>query len=128
MDKLNLLIFEKICSLTKHGKYIIVADDDLLECLPDDVEQNEKTLSTCLFALAEEGYIDVKYRSGEMYCLAPIKEIEPAEEPPKENDIFEGEIKSDIDYTPKFNSSAFWGAVCGGLLSGIIIALVVAFL
>lgn len=118
MDRICSAVFEKICSLASIGRYVIIAEDEFLECFPDGCERNEAELKKALKNLITAGYIDLKYSSGIMYCVAPIKRYIP--------EVTIDEPKAQVPEKPKKALSPFWAAFAGGALGSLIISLVFA--
>lgn len=118
MDRICSAVLEKICSLSDVGRYVVIAEDEFLECFPDGSEKNFAELKKALKTLINAGYIDLKYSSGVMYCVAPLKRFLP------ETD--ESEQKRAITTTAKKAISPFWSAFAGGALGSFFISLVFA--
>lgn len=116
MDRICCAVLEKILSLAPIGRYVVISEDEFFEAIPQDVENAEQELKKALKALAQSGYIDVKYSSGNLFCTAPLKKFE---EPPKQD------IQPTVPTVPEVKKdrapilmflSAFAGGVTGGLL------------
>ena len=117
MDRINVAVLEKICSLASPGRYVVFSEDELEEALPE----NGGDLIKSLKALSNAGYIDIKYSSGNLFCIAPIKKyVEP-----------EPEVEAADEYEkPKKERgvSPFFPAFFGGALGSLIVTLVFAIL
>ena len=61
MDRINVAVLEKICSLASPGRYVVFSEDELEEALPEGGEYNSADLKTALKNLLTAGYIDIKY-------------------------------------------------------------------
>ena len=57
------------------GGYKIFYEEELAECLPDNM-RNRETLEAALKNLNGGGYIDVKYARGNTFCIECIKRYE----------------------------------------------------
>lgn len=124
MDRICIAVLEKICSLAGTGRYVVFSEDELSDAIPDGEERSEKALKSALKGLQADGFIDLKYSSGNMYCIAPLKKYEPLPEPDYEAPVPEEE-------PPKvrhIRGANFLGAFCGGALGSLIISLIFALL
>lgn len=120
MNTVNRNILAKINSLATKGKYIILSEDEISECVDGEIDDGG-ILKACK-ELAGGGYVDLKYAGGGMFCLAPLKDIEP-EEPQREiTEVNEREptvIKTGT-------AAAFFAALFGGAVGSIIASLLLA--
>lgn len=96
---------------------MVFSEDELCEALPenagcDDIKKALKTLSG-------GGYVDVKYSSGNMYCIAPLKIYE--EETPEQP-----EPEPEPKPSEKRRLSQFFAAFAGGALGSFMVSLVFA--
>ena len=112
MDGICVEVLNKINRLASTGRYVVFLEDELSEALPENAD-----VKKALKELKDGGYIDVKYSSGNTYCIAPLKSYEievplPLEEP-KEN---AEEIKK--AFPP------FWAAFAGGAAGSSVISLI----
>lgn len=117
MDRICNAVLEKISSLASIGRYVIIAEDEFLDVCPEDT--NEAELKKCLKSLISSGYIDMKYSSGNLYCVSPLKKYVP--ETPAEP------VEEPTEKQKKPLSSfwaAFWGAAAGGAVISAIFALI----
>jgi len=48
MDRINVAVLEKICSLASPGRYVVFSEDELEEALPEGGEYNSADLKTAL--------------------------------------------------------------------------------
>ena len=76
-----------------------------------------------LKSLKEQGYIDLKYSSGNLYCIAPVKKYEPEQEPaplpvPVQEESGSPTVKPYLTFL-----AAFLGAAAGSLLVSLPLAL-----
>ena len=117
MDRICGAILDKINSLSPAGRYVIIAEEEFNECLPED--ENGEQLDRALTRLKEDGYIDVKYSRGDLYCVAPLKEY--IEEQSPEEIPEEPRRKFGFNFT---FASAFLGGMLGSLIISLIFALV----
>lgn len=115
MDGINSAVLRKINSLTPLNRYVIISEDEF-----EEIADGEK-LDASLTALRDEGYIDVRYSRGNMYCVAPLKEFYEVPEEDGEEEQFIEEKK------PRFNRtflSAFFGGALGSLIISLIFAVI----
>lgn len=77
MDRISIALLEKITAQAGVGRYVVYSEEDFFECFPADAEESDGELRRALRALISEGYIDLKYSSGNMFCVAPLKKYEP---------------------------------------------------
>ena len=117
MDRICGAVLNKIHALSPAGRYVIVDEDELYDAFPDGEEKSFDELKRSLGLLIKQGYIDVKYSRGDIYCIAPLKryEEEVAEEPFEEARRFR--------FDPVLVS-----AFAGGALGSLIISLIFAFI
>lgn len=121
MDRISNAILEKINGLTGTGRYVIISEDEFFECFPENEEPCEAELKKALRSLIADGYIDLKYSSGSMFCVTTLKaykpeettETEPEPQPPREQRI-----------GLKLFLSAFAGGLAGSLTVSLIFALI----
>lgn len=123
MDRICIAVLEKICSLAATGRYVVFSEDELFETFPEDAEKSEQALKSTLKTLKDTGYIDLKYSSGNLYCIAPVKKYEPEPEPLPPA-IPEPEVKTQ-SVKPVY---VFLAAFFGGVLGSLIISLAFAFM
>ena len=124
MDRICGAVLDKINSLSPAGRYVIIAEDEFYDCFPDGGEENGDRLDRVLTQLKENGYIDVKYSRGDLFCIAPLKEfIEDADRDEPDGNIIEEVPKRRFNFNFTF-ASAFLGGMLGSLLISLIFALV----
>lgn len=111
MDLYQRAVLNKLNSLGGGEKYIIVSADEFGDCLPDG-----KRAAETLNELAGDGFIDVKYSRGNMFCLAVTKE-------PDEAQSVSRKTFKDRIFDPVL-LSAFAGGALGSLIVAVIFALV----
>lgn len=116
MDRINVAVLDKICSLASPGRYVVFSEDELEEALPEDGGDLKKSLK----ALSTAGYIDIKYSSGNLFCIAPIKKYV---EPEPDEDTADGEKPE-----KQRGASPFFPAFFGGALGSLLVTLVFAIL
>lgn len=122
MDRICIAVLEKICSLAGAGRYVVFSEDELTDAIPDGEDGSEKALKSALKSLQADGFIDLKYSSGNMFCIAPLKKYEPLPEPASEPPVLD-------EKPPKVRHKwgrSFWGAFFGGALGSLIISLIFA--
>ena len=127
----------KVSALGNVGRYFVISEDDFFEELPKDIKRDEAELKKAIKGLAADGYIDLKYASGNMYCVALLKEYVPPVQPeeqksdeqkpePEVKDA-DGEFEEDLNEPAPFRSQfmyTFWAALAGGAIGSAIIALI----
>ena len=118
MDRICGAVLNKIHALSPAGRYVIVDEDEFLDAFPDGSERSFAELKRSLTSLVKEGYIDVKYSRGEIYCVAPLKKYE---EPYAEEETLSEYKRFSID-------PVFISAFAGGALGSLIISLIFAFI
>lgn len=116
MDGICSAVLNKIQSLGAAGRYFIVSADEFFEIFPESAERGASELNMALKSLSENGYIDVKYSGGGLYCVASLKNYSPED--------------NEISTPPKFADKkkislpiVFWSAFAGGAAGGVITAL-----
>lgn len=124
MDRICFAVLEKICSLAAFGRFVVFSEDELLDAFPDGEKRSEAVLRGALKTLKEYGFIDLKYSSGDLYCIAPLKNYEPEPEPVKE----EIKIEEETPKTRHMRGAIFIPAFLGGALGSLIVSLVFAFI
>lgn len=122
MDRICGCVLEKICSLAATGNYVIISEDEFYESFPESADRTESELKKAVKELASDGFIDVKYSGGDLYCVAPLKNYEP-EEPSKEA---EADIEEIIPEKPAKALPLFFAAFAGGAAGSLIISLIFA--
>ena len=129
MDGICSAVLNKIYALGAPGRYFVISSDEFLEAFPEDGKRDIAELKSALKKLSQDGYIDIKYSSGNMYCVALLK-VYTEEPPPPADDVFEELYEPTLTQKTAY-MSAFWAAFWGSLLgSGVIcaIALVIGFM
>ncbi len=123
MDRIAACALEKICAAAPLGKYVILSEDEFLESFPESEKCRGDELNKALKNLKSDGYIDVKYSGGNMFCVAPLKlpEIKPVEETAEIPVFVGGESKAGGK-----TALTFFAAMLGGALGSLIISLVFA--
>lgn len=120
MDGTRGAVMNKIKALGPNGRYFIISAEEFLEEFPEGAERSREELQRALSALAAGGYIEIKYSSGDMYCVAAVRnysEPDPAPAAPVKTAAADGK-RAD---TPRL--TAFWAAFAGGVAGGILTAL-----
>lgn len=124
MDRICIAVLDKICSLAALGRFVVFSEDELYEAFPDGEERREAVLRGVLKSLREDGFIDLKYSSGNLYCIAPLKRYEPAPEP----EIKVPEIEEKVPKVRYIRGATLISAFLGGALGSLIISLIFAFI
>lgn len=117
MDTINRNILAKINSSAQKGTYIILSEEDFKEALGTQIDG--KNIQDACKELANEGYIDLKYAGGRMFCVAPLKDY-VAEEPEFEED------EREVVVVKTGTAAAFFAALLGGALGSIIVSLIIS--
>lgn len=120
MNTINRNILAKINSLAPIGRYIILSEEDISEALATETDGDGILKS--IKELSDGGYIDLKYSGGGMFCVAPLKDIEPEPEPQEE--IAEAERGVTVIRTG--TAAAFFAALFGGAVGSIIASLILS--
>lgn len=121
MNTINRDILAKINSIAQKGRYIILSEEEISEALEYQAD-GESILKACK-ELAREGYIDLKYSGGGMFCVAPLKDIEP--EPAPEPEIIE-ENEREVVVVKTGTVAAFFAALIGGAAGSVIASLILS--
>ena len=116
MDRICSAVLNKIHALSPAGRYVIVDEEELFDCFPGGAERSFDELKRSLTLLVKQGYIDVKYSRGEMYCIAPLKKYE-------EEEIVYEQPEKKFRFDPVL-ISAFAGSALGSLIISLIFAFV----
>ncbi len=126
MDRICSAVLQKTNSMATLGRYVIISDDEFFEAFPDGEEKSGASLLHALNFLREEGFIDLRYSHGNMYCVAPLKNYEPpADEQNAPLRIPPPAVQSAVK-AGKFNLPAFFAAFAGGAAGSFIISLIFA--
>ena len=118
MDRICGAVLNKIHALSPAGRYVIIDEEELYDAFPEGSDKSFDELKKTLTYLLKQGYIDVKYSRGEIYCIAPLKKYE-------EEIIYE-EPQEEIS-RPLLDPvlvSAFAGSVLGSLIITLIFAII----
>lgn len=127
MDRICSALIEKINTLTGVGRYVIISEDEFLECFAEGEEPAGGELKKALKELISEGYIDLKYSSGNMFCVAPLKKY-AAEDTDETEEIIQPEQPVQIVTEGGYAGlKTFAAAFAGGMAGSLIISLIFAF-
>lgn len=123
MDRICGAVLGRIHSLSPAGRYVIIAEDEFFEAFPDGCEATYEELDRALNVLKKNGYIDVRYSRGSLYCVAPLKEYVEEQPLPPQNIPTPAEQKRirKIDFV-------FFSAFAGGALGSIVTSVIAALL
>lgn len=105
LDKQTASFLKTITKLCTDGGYKVLELEDLIDALPQKYAFDQASIGTCIDYLHERDFIDVKYKEGEIYCLAVL---------PKSRLYFENEVeqyKVSRNYRKLFIASM----ICSGL-------------
>lgn len=120
MNATQRAILSKINSLAPIGRYIILSEDEISECL--DGGTDGESILKALKELSRDEYIDLKYSGGGMFCAAPLKEVEPE---PVEI-VRENQKEHEVVVVKAGTAAAFFAALLGGALGSIIASLILS--
>lgn len=122
MDVICSAVLNKIYALGTPGRYFVISADEFFESFPEDGKRDEAELKKALKSLSSNGYIDIKYSSGNMYCVALLKEYVEEETalPPDGDDGFDDFYEPQITVKTA-NVWTFWSAFAGGALGSAVI-------
>lgn len=124
MDGICSAVLNKIYALGAVGRYFVISSDEFIEAFPEDGKRDEPELRRALKKLSADGYIDIKYSSGNMYCVALLKVYTEEETPPPPSDDGFEKLYEPAALHKTAYVSAFWSAFLGGALgSGLISAI-----
>ena len=126
MDRICNAVLEKICSLASLGRYVIIYEDEFFENFPDDSDKNEAELKKALRSLVSNGFIDLRYSSGDLYCAAPLKKYEPAPEPIPSPEVRTETVCALKPPEKKIYIFAFLAAFAGGVLGSLVAGIISA--
>ena len=124
MDRICIAVLDKICSLAAFGRFVVFSEDELFDAFPDGEERREGLLKDALKSLKEDGFIDLKYSSGNLYCIAPLKNFEPLPEIEENEPKPEGKSPKVRHIRGAIFISAFFGGALGSLVISLIFALI----
>ena len=128
MDALCIAVLDKIFSLGSPGRNIVISEDEFFEAFPEGYTRSDSELRKALKSLLSDGYIDIKYSGGDMYCVTPLKNPAPEEEPAAipAPPAVQSEPTS---YTLKISFlPAFFAALAGSALGSALISVIFYFL
>ena len=125
MDRICIAVLDKISTLAAIGRYVIISEEEIYEAFPEDAERNESELKRALRTLISDGYVDLKYSDGNLFCVSPLRkyvaepEIQAAPEP----------VKIEMEPQKKNEKTVyFWAAFLGGAAGSLLISLIFAFI
>ena len=119
MNAINKAVLSKINSLAPKGRYIILSEEEISDALEEQTDG--ESISKACKELYKEGYIDLKYSGGGMFCVAPLKDIEP--EPVEPEIIKESESPTVVKTG---TAAAFFAALIGGAAGSLIASLILS--
>lgn len=122
MDGICSAVLNKIYALGTPGRYFVISSDEFFETFPEDCARDEGQLKKALKSLTADGYIDIKYSSGNIYCVALLKVFTEDLNPP----AVDGDDEDFEPVQPQKPSYryAFWAAFLGGALGSATISLI----
>lgn len=128
MDVICRAVFEKIASACTGGGYAIVDSQELSDALPDGERKAAGEIDGALRTLQKGGFIDLKYARGNLYCVAPLKNLPEEQpethEPPAEASptVIQLKEKANKKCAALYSLAAFLGGALGGILTCVIAA------
>ena len=72
LDKRTTIFLNYIVSQSGQGAYQVFNTEDMLSAMPKKFKMNADNISQMISYLAERGFISVKHRDEQLYCLAPL--------------------------------------------------------
>lgn len=120
LDKRTSFVLEGINKLCEEGSYKVIETEEILKNIPTKFMVEEDGLKQMIKYLKDREYIDIKYNDEKVYCLCPL---------PKGRLYFEQEYSSKKDSSKKFKQflwTAFFGAMAGSIIGGLIASIVTA--
>lgn len=118
LDKRTSALLQSINDFCSSGTYKIFSEEDFLSAFPEKWGVTAEALAQMLNYLSENGYINVKYSGGGMYCICPL----PLGRGYCEQ---EAEKRSECVLQLKyFISAAFFGSFAGSVLGVLIVAVI----
>lgn len=123
MDRICNALLEKINALTGVGRYVILSEEEFFECFPDDAEKTDGELKRALKKMISDGYVDLKYSSGNMFCVAPLRPYAPEESAPPAPQPAPESARAKRQSLSLF-LAAFTGGMAGSLFIGLLLALI----
>ena len=121
MNTINRNILAKINTCAQKGSYIILSEEDFYEVL--GTETDGEIIANACKDLYKDGYIDLKYSGGGMFCVAPLRDAEPEPEPSEEISEDNGR---EVTVVKTGTAAAFFAALFGGALGSIIASLILS--
>ena len=118
LDKRTSALLQSINDFCSSGTYKIFSEEDFLSAFPEKWGVTAEALAQMLDYLSENGYINIKYSGGGMYCICPL---------PLGRGYCEQEAdkKSECILQLKyFMSAAFFGSFAGAVLGALVFALI----
>ncbi len=121
MDKKNAAVLTKINSLAAIGRYIILSEEELSEALGEEADGD--AIKKACKELASDGYIDLKYSGGGMFCVAPLKYPEKDEQEETTQNI---QSEREVTVVKTGKAAAFFAALLGGAAGSLIASLILS--
>lgn len=117
LDKRTAALLNTVNAQCSSGGYKIFTEEDFLSCFEPAWGVTGENLSHMLDHLSENGYINVKYADGGMYCVMPMPlgRSYSEREAEKEN--------KDLKSLKCFARAAFFGGLIGGGVGSLIMFL-----
>ncbi len=105
LDKQTASFLKTIVNLCGDNGYKVIEIEDLLQTLPKKYAFDQESINQCMDYLHERNFIDVKYKEGDIYCLAVL---------PKSRLYFENEVEQ-YKVSRNFRKLFIASMICSGL-------------
>lgn len=118
LDRRTSALLQTINDFCASGTYKVFSEEDFLSAFPEGWGVNAESLSQMLVYLSENGYINIKYSGGGMYCVCPL---------PLGRSYCEREAEKKDESSVQlryFMAAAFFGSFAGGVLAALVFALI----
>ena len=89
LDERCMCILRHVVCECFEGSYRVFEIEDLIGFVPQKYKPDNISIKTCMDYLQKGGFISVKYKDGEKYCLMPLPsgyEIIESEQEKRKND------------------------------------------
>ena len=120
LDKRCLALLNILNSECVNSGYKVVSIEDLVLSMPLSFGIDIDGVRECLYTLFEKEYISVKYQDEKEVCLCPLT---------KGRLVFENKIEEELDSQRSKKTYFLYsmlGAFSGGVISGLIVAIIFA--
>ncbi len=118
MDVISRAVFNKIALSCKDGGYAIIDGAEFADALPEGERRAAGEIEGALKALQKQGYIDIKYARGDMYCVAALKAALPDEQKEDEKTHSGAACPTVVEVKQKFSKIAAAAYAAAAFLGG----------